>query len=255
MFQAPHLIIGLGELGSIFATGLLKLGKTVVPVLRNQSLTEVAESIATPESVWVCVAEKDIHHLLAEIPTAWQDKLILIQNELLPLDWQQHGITSPTIISVWFEKKAGKAPQVVLPSVTYGKLANLVSAVYNKLNLPARILNDETSLLFELVLKNLYIQTSNIAGLAVGGTTSELVEQHAHLLQAVANDVIYLQETLTNQHFDHSQLMNALKNAFYGDPNHGCMGRSAPARLQRALDLANQHGIALPSIAAIAASH
>ena len=255
MFQAPHLIIGLGELGSIFATGLLKLGKTVIPVLRNQNLTEVAETIATPESVWVCVAEKDIHQLLAEIPTPWRDKLILIQNELLPHDWQQHGINAPTVISVWFEKKAGKAPQVVLPSVTYGKLADLVIAVYNKLNLPARILNDETSLLFELVLKNLYIQTSNIAGLAVGGTTSELVEQHAHLLQAVANDVIYLQETLTNQHFDHSQLMNALKNAFYGDPNHSCMGRSAPARLQRALDLANQHGIALPSIAAIAASH
>ncbi|MCI4411009.1 MAG: hypothetical protein JHC38_04990 [Thiotrichales bacterium] len=255
MSQAQHLVIGLGELGSVFATGLLKLGHTVVPILRNQNLTEMAQDITTPASVWVCVAEKDIHNLLAEIPEAWRSQLILIQNELLPHDWQQHHIPNPTVISVWFEKKAGKLPQVVLPSVTYGALSELVIAVYNKLNLPIRQLVSEDALRFELVLKNLYIQTSNIAGLAVGGTTSELVEQHGHLMQAVANDVIALQEKLTNHHFDHTQLMEALKTAFYGDPNHSCMGRSAPARLQRALALAKQHNITLPSITAIAASH
>lgn len=246
-----NIVIGLGELGKTFASGLLMLGSPVVPVLRQHDLTEMAQTYPTPHSVWVCVAEKELPKLLASMPITWQDKLVLIQNELLPADWQQHGLRNPTIISVWFEKKAGKAHQVVLPSVVFGPLAELVVRVYTKLALPARTLSNESELLYELVLKNLYIQTSNIAGLAVGGTTSELVEQHAHLMNAVASDVIALQEALTQTKFDHLQLMESLKAAFYGDPNHGCMGRSTPARLARALMLADQHQLDLPTIRTI----
>lgn len=247
------IVIGLGELGKTFASGLLMQGSPVVPILRQHDLEQMAETYPTPSSVWVCVAEKDLPNLLARIPVVWQDRLVLIQNELLPNDWQQHGLTNPTIISVWFEKKVGKTHQVVLPSVVYGPLAELVMAVYSKLGLPARTLTNEDELLYELVLKNLYIQTSNIAGLAVGGSTSELVEQHPHLMQAVATDVIALQEALTQRSFDHLQLMESLKAAFYGDPHHACMGRSAPARLQRALTLADQHQLALPTISTIKA--
>lgn len=251
MHTSVNIVIGLGELGKTFANGLLMQGTPVVPILRQHDLVEMVQSYPKPTSVWVCVAEKDLPGLLAQMPNAWQDRLVLIQNELLPADWQQHGLINPTIISVWFEKKAGKAHQVVLPSVVYGPLAELVMSVYAKLGLPARSLANESELLYELVLKNLYIQTSNIAGLAVGGTTSELVEQHAHLMNGVASDIIALQEALTQTKFDHLQLMESLKAAFYGDPNHGCMGRSAPARLARALMLADQHQLALPSIRTI----
>jgi hypothetical protein len=43
--------------------------------------------------------------------------------------------------------------------------------------------------------------------------------------------------------------------AFEGDPQHKCMGRSAPARLQRALELADAAGIAAPTLRRIAATH
>lgn len=251
MHTSVNIVIGLGELGKTFANGLLMLGSPVIPVLRQHDLAEMAKTYPTPNSVWVCVAEKDLPNLLASIPMVWQNKLVLIQNELLPTDWQPYGLSNPTIISVWFEKKVGKVHQVVLPSVVYGPLAELVMSVYAKLGLPARSLANESELLYELVLKNLYIQTSNIAGLAVGGTTRELVEQHAQLMNTVANDVITLQEALTQTKFDHLQLMESLKAAFYGDPNHGCMGRSAPARLARALMLADQHQLDLPSIRTI----
>jgi hypothetical protein len=36
--------------------------------------------------------------------------------------------------------------------------------------------------------------------------------------------------------------------AFDGDLNHNCMGRSAPARLQRALQLADEAEIELPTM-------
>jgi ketopantoate reductase len=247
------IVIGLGELGSIFATGLLKTGQIVIPVLRDQSLTSIAETTPHPDSVWVCVAEKDIQMVLTEMPATWRNRLVLIQNELLPNDWQQHSNTEPTVISVWFEKKAGKLPQVVLPSVVYGQLADEVLAVYNALQLPARALESEAALLFELVLKNLYIQTTNIAGLVAGGNTRALVEEHHQLMQAVAKEIIQLQEALTQQCFEHEQLMQAFIAACYGDPHHNCMGRSAPARLARAVTLAEQYHLALPTINDIAA--
>jgi hypothetical protein len=246
------IVIGLGELGSVFATGLLKNGHQIIPISRHDNLQEIAKAHPQPDSIWTCVAEKDIKVVLSSIPDTWQQKLILLQNELLPQDWLQHNISEPTLISVWFEKKAGKLPQVVLPSVVQGMLATEVSDVYTKLGLPIRQLSNHAELLFELVLKNLYIQTSNIAGLVTNGNTRDLVENHAHLMQAVAKEVIQLQEALTQQCFDHEKLMQAFITACYGDPNHNCMGRSAPARLARAITLANEHHLDLPTISDIA---
>jgi len=40
--------------------------------------------------------------------------------------------------------------------------------------------------------------------------------------------------------------------AFNGDTEHKCMGRSAPARLQRVLELAEHYGVELPVIQGIA---
>lgn len=247
------IVIGLGELGSVFATGLLKNGHQVIPVLRHDNLQEIAKAHPQPDSIWTCVAEKDIKIVLSSIPDTWQQQLILIQNELLPQDWLEHDISEPTVISVWFEKKAGKLPQVVLPSVVQGKLAAEVMDVYSKLELPCRQLDTDSALLFELVVKNIYIQTTNIAGLVAGGTTKVLLEEHHQLMQAVVKEVIQLQEALTRQRFDHDNLIQAFITACYGDPNHNCMGRSAPARLARAIALAKEHQLNLPAINDIAA--
>jgi hypothetical protein len=40
--------------------------------------------------------------------------------------------------------------------------------------------------------------------------------------------------------------------AFEGDPEHKCMGRSAPARLQRALSHAQKYNRAVPALKKIA---
>jgi hypothetical protein len=42
--------------------------------------------------------------------------------------------------------------------------------------------------------------------------------------------------------------------AFEGDLSHGCMGRSAPARLNRALTLANEFNLQVPTLEKIKAS-
>jgi hypothetical protein len=113
--------------------------------------------------------------------------------------------------------------------------------------------NSEEELLFELVRKNLYILTTNIAGLVTGGTVSELWQNHRTLAIEVAEDVLALQRALTGEDFDNKALIDAMLIAFDGDPEHGCTGRSATARLQRALQIADNAGLDVPTMRRIQA--
>ena len=250
--KSPVIVIGIGEMGSVFARGFLRTGHPVYPVTRDTDLAVTAKLLPSPELVLVAVAENDLHAVLEKIPTAWQPRLALLQNELLPGDWQQYGFTNPTVISVWFEKKKGQDTRVLIPSPVYGPAAGLLQTSLGNLDIPARILASEDELLFELVVKNVYIVTTNCAGLVTGGTVSDLWDNHRELGEAVAREVIQLQEALTGQLFQADEIIAAMLNAFAGDPDHGCMGRSAPARLARALQQGNAAGLAIPKLREIA---
>ena len=251
--KAPVIVIGIGEMGSVFARGLLRSGHPVYPVTRHEDLTTMAKQLPSPELVIVAVAENDLHAVLEEIPPAWHQRLCLLQNELLPSDWQQYGFTSPTVISVWFEKKKGQDVKVLIPSPVRGPAAELLETALGNLDIPVRVLADDSELLFELVLKNVYIVTTNCAGLVTGGTVSELWENHRELAEAVAREVIQIQSSLTGQELQAEELIAGMLQAFAGDPDHGCTGRSAPARLARALQQADAAGLAVPRLREIAA--
>ena len=251
--KAPVILIGIGEMGSVFARGLLRNGHPVYPVTRNDNLTEIAQQLASPERVLVAVAENDLPAVLEAMPPAWQQRLCLLQNELLPDDWQRYGLVKPTVISVWFEKKKGQDVKVLIPSPVLGPAAELLKTSLGKLDIPVRILADDSELLFELVLKNVYIVTTNCAGLVTGGTVSELWEDHRELAEAVAHEVIEIQTALTGHDFQAEALIAGMLEAFKGDPEHRCTGRSAPARLARALQQADAAGLAIPRLREIAA--
>lgn len=248
----PVVLIGMGEMGGVFARGFLRCGYPVFPLLRGMDIQQQAEQIAEPELVLVAVAENDLHPVLEHIPEVWRDKLLLLQNELLPMDWQKHHINRPTVISVWFEKKKGQDAKVIIPSPVYGPKAQLVHDALASIDIASLVLDNEAQLLFELVVKNLYILTTNISGLETGGNVGELWAQHRDVAEAVAKDVVAIQQALTNETFDVQSLTAAMLVAFEGDPQHMCMGRSAPGRLQRALLLANEKGIDVPKLQAIA---
>lgn len=243
MIKNPVIVIGLGEMGSVFARGLLRLGRIVVPILRDTSIPTILDAKIDPELVLVSVAEKDLHPLLSSLPQPWQDRVGLLQNELLPKDWQQHGILNPTVISVWFEKKKGQDSKVLIPSPVYGPHSQLLEDALATLDISTTHLDSEEQLLQELVIKNVYILTTNITGLISGGNVGELWQNHRELAQKVAHEVIDLQEALTGNRFDRELLIHGMLHAFQGDLQHTCMGRSAPARLERALMLADRHAV------------
>ena len=239
-------------MGSVFARGLLRSGHPVFPVTRDTGIENMVRELPSPELVLVAVAENDLHPVLEQLPASWQSRIALLQNELLPGDWQPYGFMNPTVISVWFEKKKGQDVKVLIPSPVYGPKAGLLQECLGALDIPARIVEDEAALLFELVVKNVYIVTTNCAGLVTGGTVSELWNNHGELAGNIAREVIQIQETLTGQAFDADRLIDSMRVAFDGDPDHGCMGHSAPARLARALQQADAAGLEVPRLREIA---
>ncbi|TEU23312.1 MAG: hypothetical protein E3I13_01975 [Gammaproteobacteria bacterium] len=247
--KKPIVVLGIGELGSVFARAFLKNNHPVYPITRATDVDELKISI-DPELVLVCTAEGDLQFALSSIPDEWRDRVAMMQNELLPRDWESHNFIDPTVISVWFEKKKGMDSKVLISSPAYGPKAQILSDSLALIDIPAHVVIDDDALLFELVLKNLYILTTNIAGIAIdpGANVDDLRNDHLELMRKVSKDVLTLQAQLTGQTFDESQLEQGMIKAFKGDLEHGCMGRSAPARLNRALELANEFGVKVPTL-------
>ena len=252
--KQPVVVIGIGELGSVFARGLLRSGHPVYPITRGMNMIEEAKAIPDPALVLVAVAEDDLHSTLDQIPDPWRDKLCLLQNELLPRDWQAHAIHEPTVIAVWFEKKKGQDMKVLLPSPIYGPQATVIEAALTAIDIPVHALADHDELLYELVRKNVYILTINIAGLIVGGTVSELWRDHQALAREIADEVISIQEWLTDEELPRDRLIEGMLAAFAADPEHKCLGRTALARLRRALSYADETGLAVPKLREILTS-
>lgn len=157
-----------------------------------------------------------------------------------------------TVISVWFEKKPGQEVKILLPSPAYGPGAHLLASALQTLAIPTHILTTETELLFELARKNLYILTTNIAGLITGGDVATLWEHHQAFAKRVAKDVLDLQEWLAGTPLPRERLMEGLVAAIQADPQHKCTGRSAPARLKRALQPANRAELEMTTLREIA---
>ncbi len=250
----PVVLIGIGEMGGVFARGLLRAGHPVYPINRGDDAGVLAAGSPQPALVLVAVAEKDLHPCLETLPDVWKDRIGLLQNELLPRDWQRHGIEQPTVISVWFEKKPGQDVKVLVPSPVRGPQAGLLVEALGRLDIPALCIDNDEDMLFELVRKNLYILTTNIAGLETGGTVQQLWGEYSSLMNRVFDDVLRIQEYLTGRNFDRDRLLASVLEAFDGDPDHRCMGRSAPARLQRALEIAREGGIEVPELQRIASA-
>jgi hypothetical protein len=84
-------------------------------------------------------------------------------------------------------------------------------------------------------------------------TTGELLGEHRALIEAVARDALAIQSHLTKAKLSDS-LLDGLWKSFEADPGHEARGRSAPARLSRAIALADEAGLDVPALRALSPS-
>ena len=252
--KSPVIVIGIGEMGSVFTRAFLKIGHPVYPVTRDTNINEMANAIPEPELVLVAVGEADLQATLNKIPDIWYNRIGLLQNELLPKDWQPHNFEHPTVISVWFEKKKGQDSKVLISSPCFGPKASLLVKALATLDIPARDVGSLENMEQELLIKNVYILTTNISGLVSKGNVDDLWKNHNDLARQVANEVMDIQSTLVGHDLEREKLIAGFKEGIDGDLEHMCMGRSAPARLQRALEIADKEGLTVPKLREIQAS-
>ncbi len=248
----PVVVIGVGELGAIFARGFLRLGHPVYPVPRSASPGTVATEARDPELVLIAVGEEALEGVLVQLPNAWRDRVGLLQNELLPRVWQAHGIAHPTVAVIWFEKKPTTLVKQLLPTVVGGPNTELLERALDAVNIRTRRVPEGDAVTLELVKKNFYILTTNIAGLVTGGTVDALWTSQRELAERVAADVIELQTRLSGIELSRDQLLSSFESAIAADPQPACTGRSAPARLARALVFADREGLKVPELRRIA---
>ena len=251
----PVIVVGMGEMAGVFTRGLLKQGHPVYPVTRQTDMKQIAKAVPDPRLVLIAVGENDLHPTLDKIPAAWHAHLGLLQNELLPADWKQHDIDNPTVISVWFEKKKGQDFKVLIPSPIYGPQAPLLENALTALEIPSWELQSSDELEFELVRKNVYILTTNIAGMVIGGTVNDLWYNNETLAREVANEVMDIQAWLVGHHLEREKLIEGMVEGIKGDLEHKCMGRSAPARLARAIGFADEAKLKVPRLREIQQQH
>lgn len=245
-------IVGLGQLGQLLGEGLSALGHAVEPILR--STPDRAAILGRVDRVLVAVGEDDLPAVLAELPRRLRDgRTWLLTNELSVGDLRG-VLTEPTVMAFWTEKKAGRPPVAVAATKVAGPDRALAVRVLAAAGVPAEPIDDD-ALADELVLKNLYILVSNLAGLVAfpedSGTVGALCADHRPLAEAIAADVLAVEEARLGAAVDRATLLTRLWQAFDADPAHACRGRTAPARLRRTRARARTLGVPTPALDAI----
>lgn len=245
------VVVGMGELGTLLAGLLEAAGERVVAVRRGDPF----DASLAPERVIVTVGEDDLAAVLASLPSAWRDRVVLVQNELAPEQWLAHGVVDPTVAVVWLEKKKGRAPKVVLPTPVAGPWAERLAVLLEGAGLAAHVI-DRALLPAALLDKNVYILVSNLAGLAApaGTTTAQLLElPMLETTSRVFADVVGIESARLGLPLDADTASAAMMRAFLADPDHVAAGRSAPARLRRTRARATALGLEAPALGALGA--
>lgn len=253
------VVWGIGELGAVFARGLLRSGHGVVPVVRGTDVAALTARIAVPALVLVAVGETELDAVLSAMPHAWKGRVALLQNELRPRDWERHGLTSPSLAVVWFEKKRGTDVRVLLPTIVAGREvdgqgASLLVEALAAIDVPFERVSGDAAAHGALAAKNLYILVTNLAGMVVDGNVGTLLDEHREFALELAGEVLELESALFAPHFfARADALAVLDAAGAADPQHACMGRSAPVRLARCIAHADALGLAVPVMRRIAA--
>ncbi len=249
--KQPVVIIGMGEMGGVFSRGFLCSGHPVYPITKESDTLQSISDIPEPVFALFAVGENDLHQAISSIPDPWRNTVGFLQNELLPYVWQNENIENPTVMAVWFEKKKGQDVKNLIPTTVYGPNSELIFNALSAIAIPCKIMNSSGDMAIELVKKNLFILAINITGLAVGGTTGELLSDHQEITQKIASEVLDIQEWLIGEKVPRKKLIDSVIEVFSIDPDHNCMGRSAPVRLERILAHAKRGGISLPELTRI----
>ncbi len=127
-------VIGVGQIGGVFAQGALRLGARVQAFTRQRPLTS-QDQLEPDELIVVSTPEGEHERVFAAIPESLYSHVCLVQNELLLIGAEQ--LTSANWGMIWFSKKAGTGIDVCGTNAFVGPQAEAFAEVLRASNLEA----------------------------------------------------------------------------------------------------------------------
>ncbi|NOY94634.1 MAG: hypothetical protein GXP55_25935, partial [Deltaproteobacteria bacterium] len=79
-------ILGLGQMGGVFARAFLATDREIAPILRSTEPAVARERLLRAAELLVAVGEADLEAALESLPEQVRGRVGLLQNELLPPD-------------------------------------------------------------------------------------------------------------------------------------------------------------------------
>lgn len=242
------VIYGLGELGQLYGAAALRAGMRVTPIIRASAPDQVLAALPSDVPVLVAVAENALDEVLPKLGQTRAESVILLQNELFPAQWQRHGL-APTVLVPWLLKKRGTALTVARETPVYGRLARLVCELHAALDIPAVELSSEASLRQAIVEKYAFILTINALGVLRDRTLALWLQEDRGRVRALAEEATVLGAALCGEPaIDHARCIRAVEEGMHALATMTARGRSAPARVARALEHARTLGLSLPEL-------
>lgn len=242
------VVYGVGQLGQLFAGGALRLGLRVLPVVRETDRAAVFEGLPPRTPVLLSVPEDALEQAVHDVPGDRHGDVMLVQNELFPKRWHALGLDSPTVLVVWLSKKKGRPVEVARPTFAFGRHARLAVEMHRALDLPAQILEDEVALHQELVSKFSFILAINALGVVENLTLGAWLEKDRARVMALADEARLLAEAHLGASVDAEYVELAVVEAMTALHDYPARGRTARARVERAVRDAAAYGLSLPRL-------
>jgi hypothetical protein len=241
-------VYGLGELGQLYGAAALRAGYRVTPITRADDPQVALHGLPLDVPVLVAVGEASLDEVLTALGKSRGDAVILLQNELFPSLWRKHDI-QPTVLVPWLLKKRGTPLLVARPSPVLGRHAEVVLALHQALALPCDLLPHEHALHQALVEKYAFILTINALGLLRDRTLGLWLQEDPGRVAALARETAQLGAVLCESEVDLPRCERVVVEAMRALSTVSARGRSAEARVARAVSEGQRIGLELPELA------
>ena len=241
------VVYGLGELGQLYGAGALRAGLRVTPITRQTDAAAVLRTLPSEVPILVAVGEAALDEVLGGLGTR-ASSAILLQNELFPSRWQRLDAT-PTVFVPWLLKKRGMPLLVARPTPVCGRHAELVCELHQALEIPAVMLREERELAQALIAKYAFILTMNTLGLLRDRTLALWLQEDPVRVAALAKEAADLGAALCECEVERAPCERAVDEAMRALGTISARGRTAEARVTRALEHGSRLGLTLPELA------
>jgi hypothetical protein len=250
------IVMGLGELGSLYANAALKHGMRVTPLTRKLAPASALSQAPSATPILVAVGEADLDVALESLPSDRRGSLILLQNELFPRQWARFTTHTPTVMAPWLLKKKGEPLLVARSTPVFGQFAPLMVELHQVLGFEAEVLPDEAALHQAIVDKYAFILTVNALGLLEDLSLGDWSTKDPVQVDALAREAALLGAKLVHEESEMESARPIDIDASVAQVRVGmramaamrARGRTAKSRVERATANAARFGVPVPSL-------